>query len=49
MKYKVLWTDKAKKGLKAIGNREIAEKIEEKVENHLASHPTQNGYELDHQ
>ena len=49
MRYKVFWTEKAKKGLKEIGNREIAEKIENKVENRLASHPTQNGYELKHQ
>ncbi|CAG8584729.1 64_t:CDS:2, partial [Cetraspora pellucida] len=38
-----------KKSLKGIGDREIAEKIENRVENHLASHPTQNGYELEHQ
>ncbi|KLL03431.1 MAG: hypothetical protein MRERV_41c005 [Mycoplasmataceae bacterium RV_VA103A] len=49
MRYRVFWTEEAKKSLKGIGDREIAEKIENRVENHLASHPTQNGYELEHQ
>ncbi|CAG8799013.1 13041_t:CDS:2, partial [Racocetra persica] len=37
---------KAKEGLKEIGNRLIAEKIENKVERHLASNPTRHGKEL---
>ncbi|MDR1670158.1 MAG: type II toxin-antitoxin system RelE/ParE family toxin [Spiroplasmataceae bacterium] len=41
--YKVVWTKDAEDNLKEIGNWLIAENIRERVENHLASHPFQNG------
>ena len=48
MRSKVVWREEAEKNLEEIGRSDwlTAEKIREKVEKHLASHPTQNGKPL---
>ncbi|CAG8748544.1 11916_t:CDS:2, partial [Racocetra fulgida] len=45
-KGQIIWIQKAEEGLKEIDDRTMAENIRIRVENHLASHPTQNGKPL---
>jgi len=46
MNYEVFWERGAKENLKEIGDREIAEKIENQTEKALSSNPFSNGKPL---